>query len=84
MKDSGYIAIDARNKNEFLKAFVPGTLSLDMANMQFGLWVGKLFAPTSKFIFVCEAGKEEEIIIRLSRIGYDNVAGYLDGGVDAW
>lgn len=82
--DQGYVALDTRLRNDFLKCFVPGSISTDMVNLQFELWIGRLFAPSTKFIFICEVGKEEEIVIRFSRIGYDNVGGYLEGGIDSW
>ena len=80
----GCIAIDSRLKNKFIQGFIPGTVNLDAATLQFGLWVGKLFSPNSKFVFVSEEGKEDEVIIRMGRLGYDTVLGYLKGGIEAW
>ena len=37
-----------------------------------------------KIIFICDSGREEETITRLSRVGFDNTIGYLDGGITSW
>jgi hydroxyacylglutathione hydrolase len=52
--------------------------------MTFALWVGRLIQPNQKIILVTPEGKELESIIRLTRIGYDNVLGFVQGGVSAW
>lgn len=63
-----------------MKGFIKGSYSVDYKGA-FASWVGKLLSPTDKYIFVCEPGKEYEIIVRMTRIGYDNILGYLEGGI---
>jgi len=46
--------------------------------------VGKLITPEKKFVIICDEGKEVEALTRLCRIGYDNVKGYLKGGINTW
>lgn len=79
----GYVILDTRNREDYFKGFVKGSYSLDLSTT-FALWVGKLITPDNKFVIVCAQGKELEVITRLARIGYDNVAGFLEGGVENW
>lgn len=72
----GYKIIDSRDKFEFLKGFIKGSYSIDYKGA-FASWVGKLLTPSDKYIFVCEEGKEYETIVRMARVGFDNLAGYL-------
>lgn len=81
--EEGYTVIDTRDHLLFLKGFVPHSYNVDL-NQSFALWVGKLMTPDKKFVLICDEGKEKETIIRLSRIGYDNVKGYLKGGLSEW
>src|SRR5205085_3976800 len=53
-------------------------------NGTFAIWVGTLLDIHKRLLIVCETGKEEETILRLARVGCENIAGYLDGGIDAW
>jgi rhodanese-related sulfurtransferase len=49
------------------------------------MWVGALITDLKQpILFVAEPGREEEVVTRLARVGYDNPIGYLDGGFDAW
>jgi len=51
--------------------------------MNFAIWAGTLFNPNTKFFIVASPGKEKESVIRLARIGYDNIIGFLRGGIEA-
>lgn len=79
----GYTVLDTRPFADFLSGLVPKSYNVDL-NQSFALWVGKLMTPDKKFILVCEEGKEKEAVQRLCRIGYDNVKGYLEGGIKTW
>lgn len=81
--NEGYIIVDSRPELEFLVSFIKGSISLDLQG-SYAAWAGKLIPPESNMIIVTPEGKEEEAIIRLARIGYDKVAGYLEGGIEAW
>ncbi|KRX05197.1 Rhodanese-like domain [Pseudocohnilembus persalinus] len=78
-----YTIIDSRDKFEYLKGFIKGSYSIDYKGA-FAAWLGKLVSPKDKFVLICEEGKEYEVIVRMARIGYDNIAGYLEGGVNAY
>lgn len=66
-----------------MNGFIPGSVQIDL-EMTFALWVGRLIKPTEKLILLAPEGREVESIIRLSRIGYDNVVGWVKGGIKDW
>jgi glyoxylase-like metal-dependent hydrolase (beta-lactamase superfamily II)/rhodanese-related sulfurtransferase len=78
------LVLDTRNAAEFANCFIPGSISIGLEG-QFAPWVGALIPDVKqKIALITEIGKEEETIRRLSRVGYDNVIGYLDGGIENW
>jgi len=79
----GALLLDTRQPDEFEKGFIPGSLNIGL-NGQYAVWVGTLLDIKRPLVLVTEPGKEEESVLRLARIGYENVIGYLDGGVHAW
>ncbi len=82
--ETGAVILDTRNPQEFAKAFIPNAVNIGL-NGQFAPWVGALIPDLKQEILVVtEEGKEEETIIRLARVGYDNTLGYLSGGMKAW
>lgn len=81
---SAALILDTRNPEAFAKAFIPSSVNIGL-NGQFAPWVGALITAMEQVILlVCENGKEQETITRLSRVGYDNTIGYLAGGMDSW
>lgn len=83
LEDTGGIVLDTRHPNDFEKGHVPGAINIGL-NGQFAIWVGTLIDINSKLLLVTETGKEEESVRRLARVGYDNVTGYLEGGMESW
>ncbi|MGB3074013.1 MAG: rhodanese-like domain-containing protein [Chitinophagales bacterium] len=79
----GTLVIDTRHENIFEKGFVPDSVFIGL-NGRFAEWVGTLISMDEPVLLVTETGKEEETIIRMARVGYDNVIGFLEGGFDAW
>jgi glyoxylase-like metal-dependent hydrolase (beta-lactamase superfamily II)/rhodanese-related sulfurtransferase len=78
------IIIDTREANEFVKGFIPKSINIGVDG-NFAVWVGTLIPNLKQpIIFVADKGREKEVITRLSRVGYDNILGYLEGGIDAW
>lgn len=78
------LVLDTRNAAAFANCFIPGSISIGLEG-QFAPWVGALIPEVKqKIALITEIGKEEETIRRLSRVGYDNVIGYLDGGIEIW
>jgi hydroxyacylglutathione hydrolase len=81
---TGALILDTRDPQVFAKGFVPSAVNIGL-NGQFAPWVGSLITDLKHpLLLVVEAGKEEEAITRLARVGYDNTIGYLEGGVAAW
>jgi len=80
---AGTLLLDTRPNHKFEKGFVPGSLFIGLDGM-YAIWVGTLIDINQPLIIVCEEGKEEESIMRLARVGYENVKGYLAGGIEAW
>lgn len=81
-KESGALILDTRMPAEFAKGHVPDSLNVGL-NGDFAVWVGTLI-DNVPLILVCDEGKEKESVLRLGRVGYDKVKGYLNGGVNAW
>ncbi len=78
------LVIDARHQDDYSKAHIPGTIFIGIYD-NFALWVGALISDLkTPILLVCDPGTEEEVVTRLSRVGYDNPIGYLNGGFEAW
>lgn len=78
------LLLDTRTAGEFSTGFIPGSIYIGLEG-QFAPWVGALIPSVSQPIaLITSPGKEEETVRRLSRVGYDNVVGYLQGGISAW
>ena len=79
----GALLLDTRSSDEFAEAFIPSSINIGL-NGEFALWAGTLIEFNKPLILITANGKEEETITRLARIGYENVIGYLEGGIDNW
>ncbi|WP_367391312.1 rhodanese-like domain-containing protein [Lewinella sp. LCG006] len=78
------LVIDTREPDAFAAGFIPGAIYFGLDNT-FAPWVGTLVSDLKQpILFVADEGKEEEVVIRLSRVGYDNTIGFLEGGFAAW
>lgn len=82
-KQNGIVVIDTRHENEFEQGFIPGSVFIGLHG-RFAEWVGTLIRIDEPVLLITATGKEEETILRMARVGYDHVIGYLDGGFDAW
>lgn len=82
--ETGALILDTRAPQVFAKAFVPNSVNIGIDG-SFAVWVGAMIPDLKQEILVvAEKGREEEVITRLARVGYDYALGYLEGGVDAW
>jgi hydroxyacylglutathione hydrolase len=82
--ETGAVVLDTRNPQDFGAGFVPNSINIGL-NGQFAPWVGALIPDLrQEILLITEAGKEEETVIRLARVGYDKTLGYLKGGFEAW
>ena len=77
------IVLDTRNSAEFTQGFVPGSVSIGL-NGRFAEWAGSLLPFDREIILVTEPGKEKETIVRLARVGFSKVIGFVDGGYEKW
>ena len=83
IKDESIIVLDTRRALEFTHGFVPGSISIGLEG-RFAEWAGSLLSFDTPILLITDAGKEKETIIRLARVGFDKVRGYLEGGYAAW
>jgi glyoxylase-like metal-dependent hydrolase (beta-lactamase superfamily II)/rhodanese-related sulfurtransferase len=80
----GSIILDVRKAQDFAAGHIPGSLFIGLDG-QFAPWVGTIITDLdAPVLLVCPEGKEEEAVMRLSRVGYDHCLGYLKGGFGAW
>ena len=78
------IILDVRHQDEFAKGHIPNSIFIGL-NGGFAPWVGALIKDVNQAILlVCHDDQLDETIKRLSRVGFDNVLGYLEGGFCAW
>jgi hydroxyacylglutathione hydrolase len=81
--DNEALVLDTRHASFFTQGFIPGAIFIGLEG-RFAEWAGSLLPFNKSIILVTEAGMEEETLIRLTRVGFDNIAGYLKGSFDAW
>jgi len=78
------LVLDVRTQSDFIKGHIPNSIFIGL-NGGFAPWVGALITDIKQpIILVVPEGKSEEAVTRLSRVGYDNTLGYLEGGIEAW
>jgi hydroxyacylglutathione hydrolase len=78
------LILDVRPDGDFAKGFIPNSINIGLGG-QFAPWVGELITDMKQpLLLITPVGKEEETVTRLSRVGYDNTIGYLEGGFETW
>ena len=78
------LILDTRSPGDFYKGFIPQSVNIGIKG-DFAPWVGALIGDVKQeIVLITDAGMEEEVITRLSRVGFDKVLGYLEGGFAAW
>ena len=80
--DSGAQVLDVRDAAEFAKGHLAGSINIGLGG-QFATWAGTVLDRARPIVIVAEPGREQEAALRLGRIGFDHVMGYLDGGMAA-
>lgn len=84
MQDEDVLVLDVRHEDDFVKAHIPNALFIGLHGA-FAPWVGAVLQNIhQKIVAIIPEGKEEETMIRLSRVGFDNCLGYLSGGFATW
>jgi rhodanese-related sulfurtransferase len=78
------LILDTRPSAIFAKGFIPNSINIGLDG-NFAMWVGEMIVDIQQeILLVTDIGKEDEALIRLSRVGYDHTIGYLDGSFEAW
>ena len=82
--ETGALLLDVRAAQIFAKGFIPNSINIGLEG-SFAPWVGAMIPDIKQeILLITEPGTEEEVVTRLSRVGYDYVIGYLQGGIEAW
>jgi hydroxyacylglutathione hydrolase len=81
--EQGATVLDTREADDFEKGFIPGSINIGL-NGQFAVWVGTLIDINKQLVLVTEEGKEEETVLRLARVGYEKVLGFLNRSISGW
>ena len=82
--ETGALILDSRQTDSFSTGFIPNSINIGL-DSNFAMWVGELIPDIKQeILLVTDAGKEEETITRLARVGYDYAIGFLKGGFEAW
>jgi len=82
--ETGALILDTRDPQVFTKGFIPNSINIGIDG-SFAPWVGAMIPDIKhQILIVAEPGREEEIVTRLARVGYDYCIGYLEGGYEAW
>jgi hydroxyacylglutathione hydrolase len=82
LADAGAQLLDVREPNDFAQAHLAGSLNIGLGG-QYATWAGTLLDRERPIVVIAEPGREMEAAVRLGRIGFDVIAGYLDGGLHA-
>ena len=77
------ILLDTRNASDFTEGFVPGAIFIGLEG-RFAEWAGSLLSFDKPIILITPDGMEKETVIRLSRVGFDKMEGFLKGGFETW
>ena len=78
------VMLDTRDAEIFAKGFIPNSINIGI-NGSFAPWVGTLIPDIKqRILLITDQGREEEVVTRLARVGYDHTIGYLEGGIEAW
>ncbi len=84
VNEAGAMVLDTRGKKEFADGHIPNSTFIGIDG-SFAPWVGALITDIKQpIVLITEPGREEEVVTRLSRVGYDNTLGFLKGGFEAW
>jgi hydroxyacylglutathione hydrolase len=80
--NAGAQILDVREASEYAKGHLAGSLNIGLGG-QYATWAGTILDATRPIVIIAEPGREQEATLRLGRIGFDHVVGYLRGGMEA-
>lgn len=82
--EAGALLLDTRSAQEFAQGFIPNAINIGIDG-SFAPWVGAMILDIRQpILIITDESREEEVVTRLARVGYDNTLGYLKGGITAW
>lgn len=82
--ETGALVLDTRDAQVFAKGFIPNSINIGIDG-SFAPWVGSLIPGVGHpLLIITDEGREEEVVTRLARVGFDNTLGYLKGGIKSW
>jgi hydroxyacylglutathione hydrolase len=84
LQDNGHVLLDVRSAADFGEGHVPGSMNIGLGG-QFAMWAGSLIPLNASIVVIADTGAQvDESVVRLARVGIENVKGYLEGGVTSW
>ena len=84
LRDAGYLLLDIRSAADFGAAHIAGSVNIGLGG-QFAMWAGSLISFSDDILIIADTNAQvDEAVVRLARVGIENVRGYLEGGVEAW
>lgn len=83
LQEPDTIILDTRQPEIFTQQFIPGAINIGLEG-RFAEWAGSLLPFDKPILLVTDQGSEKETIVRLARVGFSKIAGYLDGGFKSW
>ena len=84
LRDEGHVLLDVRSAADFGAAHVPGSTNIGLGG-QFAMWAGSLIPLNASIVVIADTGAQvDETVVRLARVGIENVKGYLEGSVQSW
>ena len=83
LKKEGAIIIDSRKPEDFEIGFIPGAFNIGL-NGQYAIWAATLIDLKKPILLICDTDAEKESVLRLTRTGFDNIQGFLLGGIEGW
>jgi glyoxylase-like metal-dependent hydrolase (beta-lactamase superfamily II)/rhodanese-related sulfurtransferase len=83
MEEDGTIVLDTRRASTFTQAFIPGSIFIGLEG-RYAEWAGVLLSFEKPILIVAEPGSEREAVVRLARVGFSLMQGYLEGGFESW
>ena len=82
-EEKDMLVVDTRHADIFSEGFIPDSIFIGLEG-RFAEWAGSLLPFDTEILLVTEPGKEEESLVRLTRVGFDKNIGYLEGGFESW
>ncbi|HEV2498303.1 MAG TPA: rhodanese-like domain-containing protein [Terriglobia bacterium] len=82
MGDAGAQILDVRDPTEYAKGHLAGSINIGLGG-QYATWAGTVLDRSKAIVIIAEPGREQEAAVRLGRIGFDHIKGYLQGGMEA-